>query len=143
VLRRRRGTYSHRIAIATESHLFLVDPGTPRLPDTRQRSVRCGWAAKGGSTEAQEHQVSVPNVDVAQLRASLGLSQTEFAEAFGVSVGTIRNWVQGRRRPTMPSEWRAQAVDLFPRRWSVRLRWGRCPRVCDAIIPLRCGCSAV
>lgn len=59
--------------------------------------------AKGGSTEAQEHQVSVPNVDVAELRDSLGLSQTEFAEAFGVSVGTIRNWEQGRRRPRGPA----------------------------------------
>jgi putative transcriptional regulator len=42
-------------------------------------------------------------VDVAQLRDSLGLSQTEFAEAFGVSVGTIRNWEQGRRSPRGPA----------------------------------------
>ena len=59
--------------------------------------------AAGRSTQSIEHEVTVPHVDVAQLRDSLGLSQTEFAEAFGVSVGTIRNWEQGRRSPRGPA----------------------------------------
>jgi putative transcriptional regulator len=41
--------------------------------------------------------------DVKALRSRLGLSQTEFALMIGVSVGTLRNWEQGRRRPEGPA----------------------------------------
>jgi putative transcriptional regulator len=37
--------------------------------------------------------------DVAALRRFVGLSQSQFAEAMGISVHTLRNWEQGRRRP--------------------------------------------
>jgi putative transcriptional regulator len=37
--------------------------------------------------------------DVAALRRFVGLSQPKFAEAMGISVHTLRNWEQGRRRP--------------------------------------------
>jgi len=37
--------------------------------------------------------------DVAALRRFVGLTQTEFAEAMGISVHTLRNWEQGRRAP--------------------------------------------
>jgi putative transcriptional regulator len=33
------------------------------------------------------------------VRARLGLSQPQFAGVLGVSVATLRNWEQGRRRP--------------------------------------------
>ena len=38
-------------------------------------------------------------VDVRAVRNRLGLSQQQFAAGFGVSVGTVRNWEQGRRQP--------------------------------------------
>lgn len=41
--------------------------------------------------------------DVAALRRFVGLSQTEFAQAIGISVHTLRNWEQGRRRPEGPA----------------------------------------
>jgi putative transcriptional regulator len=41
--------------------------------------------------------------DVAALRRFVGLSQTQFAEAMGISVHTLRNWEQGRRRPEGPA----------------------------------------
>jgi putative transcriptional regulator len=41
--------------------------------------------------------------DVKALRSSLGQSQAEFALMIGVSVGTLRNWEQGRRRPEGPA----------------------------------------
>jgi DNA-binding transcriptional regulator YiaG len=41
--------------------------------------------------------------DVAALRAFVGLSQTRFAKALGISVHTLRNWEQGRRRPEGPA----------------------------------------
>ena len=41
--------------------------------------------------------------DVALLRAFVGLTQGEFATAMGISVHTLRNWEQGRRRPEGPA----------------------------------------
>jgi putative transcriptional regulator len=37
--------------------------------------------------------------DVIALRRFVGLSQPKFARALGISVHTLRNWEQGRRRP--------------------------------------------
>jgi putative transcriptional regulator len=36
----------------------------------------------------------------AQARASVGLSQQEFAQLLGVSARTLQDWEQGRREPT-------------------------------------------
>jgi DNA-binding transcriptional regulator YiaG len=41
--------------------------------------------------------------DVAALRKFVGLTQTQFAVAMGISVHTLRNWEQGRRRPDGPA----------------------------------------
>lgn len=41
--------------------------------------------------------------DVAALRRFVGLTQTRFAQAMGISVHTLRNWEQGRRRPEGPA----------------------------------------
>jgi putative transcriptional regulator len=37
--------------------------------------------------------------DVAALRRFIGLTQAQFAEALGISVHTLRNWEQDRRKP--------------------------------------------
>jgi putative transcriptional regulator len=42
-------------------------------------------------------------VDVVAVRTRTGLSQDAFARRIGVSVGTLRNWEQGRRRPDGPA----------------------------------------
>lgn len=41
--------------------------------------------------------------DVAALRRFIGLSQSRFAAAMGISVHTLRNWEQDRRRPEGPA----------------------------------------
>jgi DNA-binding transcriptional regulator YiaG len=41
--------------------------------------------------------------DVAALRRFIGLTQGEFAQAMGISVHTLRNWEQGRRKPDGPA----------------------------------------
>jgi putative transcriptional regulator len=41
--------------------------------------------------------------DVVALRRFVGLSQARFAEALGISVHTLRNWEQDRRRPEGPA----------------------------------------
>jgi putative transcriptional regulator len=42
-------------------------------------------------------------VDVKAVRTRLGKSQAEFARMIGVSLGTLQNWEQGRRRPEGPA----------------------------------------
>jgi putative transcriptional regulator len=41
--------------------------------------------------------------DVSALRRFVGLTQIQFAQAMGISVHTLRNWEQGRRRPDGPA----------------------------------------
>lgn len=42
-------------------------------------------------------------IDVQSIRKQYGLSQTQFARLLGISVATLRNWEQGRRRPEGPA----------------------------------------
>lgn len=41
--------------------------------------------------------------DIAALRQFVGLSQVDFARAMEISVHTLRNWEQGRRKPDGPA----------------------------------------
>ena len=41
--------------------------------------------------------------DIAALRSFVGMTQEEFARAVGISVHTLRNWEQGRRKPEGPA----------------------------------------
>lgn len=52
--------------------------------------------------------------DVAVLRARFGLSQEKFAVLLGISVGTLRNWEQGRRRPEGPARVLLQVAAKHP-----------------------------
>jgi putative transcriptional regulator len=42
-------------------------------------------------------------LDVKNIRAKVGMSQNEFASAFGISVSTLRHWERGDRSPTGPA----------------------------------------
>ncbi len=41
-----------------------------------------------------------PEIDVRAIRTALNMSQPEFARTFGFTVSQVRNWEQGRNRPT-------------------------------------------
>ena len=56
----------------------------------------------------------VDNPDVKALRGSFRLSQTEFAQLLGISVKTLRNWEQGRRRPDGPARVLLQVAARHP-----------------------------
>lgn len=60
----------------------------PMLGDTDMRNLLATGRAR-----------IVRRLDVRAVRAKTGLSQEQFAETFGVSVATLRNWEQGRRTP--------------------------------------------
>ena len=40
---------------------------------------------------------------ISALRRFIGLTQVQFAQAMSISVHTLRNWEQGRRRPEGPA----------------------------------------
>jgi putative transcriptional regulator len=53
--------------------------------------------AKGRRKPARRF--SAEQIDVSLIRKKMKLSQSEFAEKFGLSVATLRDWEQGRRSP--------------------------------------------
>lgn len=55
---------------------------------------------RGEDVDARVTQIAVPDrIDVQAVRQTLKMSQADFAEQFGFSLSSIRNWEQGRRRP--------------------------------------------
>lgn len=56
---------------------------------------------RGEDIAAQTHRPA--EIDVAQLRRSLGLTQMEFASKFCISLGTLRHWERGDRTPHGPA----------------------------------------
>lgn len=57
--------------------------------------------SKGNEDKAVIHEFTA--VDVKDLRAKVGMSQNEFASAFGISVATLRHWERGDRTPHGPA----------------------------------------
>ena len=54
-------------------------------------------------------------LDVKELRESLHKSQAEFAKMIGVSVSTLQNWEQGRRKPLGPAQALLRVVQKRPK----------------------------
>lgn len=65
-------------------------------------SIREAGRIRRGESKASRVTEFAP-VDVKAIRLLLRKSQTEFARLIGVSVATLRNWEQGRRRPEGPA----------------------------------------
>ncbi len=57
--------------------------------------------SKGEKTEAR---LFIPDqVDVKQVRERTGLTPIQFAATFGISLGTLRHWERGDRKPQGPA----------------------------------------
>src|SRR6266478_9652760 len=65
-------------------------------------SVREGGAILRGQNKSSRRFV-VEAAGVRAIRERTSLSQSEFADLIGVSVKTLQNWEQDRRRPTGPA----------------------------------------
>ncbi len=52
--------------------------------------------------------------EVAEVRESFNISQSQFAKFMGVSINTLQNWEQGRRRPTGPARVLLRIISEFP-----------------------------
>jgi putative transcriptional regulator len=65
-----------------------------------------------GETELPMRVARVPDaVDVSKLRRRLQLSQRQFAERFGFTLGAVRDWEQGRRRPERSARVLLKVID--------------------------------
>lgn len=53
---------------------------------------------------------------IREIREGIGLSQEKFAGLIHISVGTLRNWEQGRRRPVGPAAALLTAIRNDPKR---------------------------
>lgn len=77
-------------------------------------SVREGSAILKG-TRKPSRAFIVEGVDVKGIRANYELSQNEFAGLLGISVKTLRNWEQGRRKPEGPARVLLQVAAKHPK----------------------------
>jgi putative transcriptional regulator len=58
--------------------------------------------------------MSPDKVDIKALRATLGLSQKEFAQKFRFNERTLQEWEQGRAEPTSSAKFMLQAIRQAP-----------------------------
>jgi putative transcriptional regulator len=56
----------------------------------------------------------VEGPDVKNIRANYKLSQSEFAALLGISIKTLQNWEQGRRKPEGPAKILLQVAAKYP-----------------------------
>jgi putative transcriptional regulator len=76
-------------------------------------SVRQGAAILRGEMEPART-TRFDDEDVKQLRERMQLSQPRFAAMLGISVGTLRNWEQGRRKPEGPARALLRVASVHP-----------------------------
>ena len=76
-------------------------------------SVQEGGAILRGETApARAFEMNAP--DVKQIRESFDLSQSQFSALLGISVRTLQNWEQGRRKPRGPARVLLQVAAKHP-----------------------------
>jgi len=65
-------------------------------------SVKEAGAIMRGEVDPSRR-IEVSSLDIKAIREGTKKSQNEFALMIGVSLGTLRNWEQGRRKPVGPA----------------------------------------
>ncbi len=73
---------------------------------------QAGAIRRGEMAPARRFEVRAE--DIKGIRAKLAMSQTEFALMIGVSVATLQNWEQGRRRPEGPARALLRVASVNP-----------------------------
>jgi putative transcriptional regulator len=72
----------------------LIDPCAP-MPGVEDAPDRC--------SRSRTPVVEFTPEDIIRIRHRLHATQRQFAKMFGISVGTLRQWEHGRRRPRGPA----------------------------------------
>lgn len=71
--------------------------------------------ARGKRAGSRMHKVAIQPDDIQKARKRLGLSQDQFADAFGVSASTLRKWEQGQRAPTGAAKTLLKIIEREPK----------------------------
>lgn len=83
-----------------------IDPA--RVDATTEKDIALQQAADEAETMQDAAKF------VRRVRKRLGFSQAEFADRIDVSLDTIRNWEQGKRRPTGAAKALLKVLDKAP-----------------------------
>ena len=109
-------------------------PGTPRIfvrPGDAPPRGDTDWARLDAMTDDEVIAAALSDPDaqpltdeqlarmkpvspVKRLRRSLRMTQVEFADAFGIPVGTLRDWEQNRATPDAPARSLLRAIEREP-----------------------------
>ena len=61
------------------------------------------------------YKIHIPeSIDVKAIRKKLGLSQSSFANNFGLSIYALRNWEQGKRQPDPAARAYLKVIEKVP-----------------------------
>ncbi len=72
--------------------------------------------AQGKTVEGLKvHERSILNTEVAAVRLKAGLTQVQFADVLGASIGTVRKWESGERSPSGAAERLVRLLDAEPK----------------------------
>jgi putative transcriptional regulator len=77
-----------------------------RKPTAGERMIESARQALAFAQGGKDHgcEVHVPGeIDVKAIREKISLSQSQFAELFGLSKRTLEHWEHGRRVPSGPA----------------------------------------
>jgi putative transcriptional regulator len=85
----------------------------PKIFEELLDSVREGGAILRGQKPSRRFEVGPSGIRAIRERTSL--SQSEFARLIGVSVKTLQNWEQDRRRPIGPAATLLRIIAYEPR----------------------------
>ncbi|MEX0904964.1 MAG: NadS family protein [Balneolaceae bacterium] len=66
-------------------------------------SVKQAGEIRKGKRKPSRHTL-IEEPDVAAIRENYDMTQQEFSSLLGISVGTLQNWEQGRRKPQGPAK---------------------------------------
>jgi putative transcriptional regulator len=74
---------------------------------------QAGDIRKGKRKPSRYTVIEEPNVTA--IRKKYDMTQQEFSSLLGISVGTLRNWEQGRRKPQGPAKVLLKIADKRPK----------------------------
>ncbi|MDB5397738.1 MAG: helix-turn-helix protein [Rhodospirillales bacterium] len=104
---------------------YIYDPANPPKPTQEQRTRLDGVTEELIEANAPGDPDNPPLTDVElatafrsgdirDLRQRLGLSQSTFAQRFGVNLRTLQEWEQGRRAPDQIARSYLRVISLDP-----------------------------
>jgi putative transcriptional regulator len=78
-------------------------------------SMKEAVAISRGELSKDSFHIHIPEtVDVKAIRQRMGLSQPAFANRFGLSLYTLRNWEQGKRQPDPAARAYLKVIEKVP-----------------------------